>query len=125
MQYQLFSVMNVPSRPKIVIKKMMKKDSMMQEFELRKNQLECSAEQLKFSPTAARQRAVVARIFRNWGMVTVKRVSIAVDYINSRPSVQAWRAFCCEFPAFLLPVAGNLGSVSAKASPRQVARGGF
>ena len=69
MQYQLFSVMNVPSRPKIVIKKMMKKDSMMQEFELRKNQLECSAEQLKFSPTAARHRAVVARILWMVGMV--------------------------------------------------------
>ena len=69
MQYQLFSVMKDPSRPKIVIKKMMKKDSMMQEFELRKNQLECSAEQLKFSPTAARHRAVVARIPGMVGMV--------------------------------------------------------
>ena len=27
----------------------------------------------------------------------------AANYINSRPFVQAWRAFCCEFPAILLP----------------------
>jgi len=47
----------------------MKKDSMMQEFELRKNQLECSAEQLKFSPIAARHRAVVVRILWMVGMV--------------------------------------------------------
>ncbi len=37
-----------------------------------------------------------------------------VNYINSRPSVQAWRAFCCEFPAFLLQMA-----------QKQAARGGF
>ena len=71
----------------------------MQEFKQRKNQLECSAEQLKFTPTAARQMAVVARILRN--MVMIKRVSVTGHYINSRPSVQAWRAFCCEFPALL------------------------
>ena len=26
-------------------------------------------------------------------------------YVNSRPSVQSWMAFCCAFPAFLLPMA--------------------
>ena len=28
-----------------------------------------------------------------------KRVSVTGHYINSRPSVQAWMAFCCAFPA--------------------------
>ena len=35
-------------------------------------------------------------------------------YINPRPTVQARRAFCCEFPAFLLQMA-----------QKQAARGGF
>ena len=55
----------------------------------------------------ARQRAVVVRIL---GMVAItKRVPVTGHYINSHPSVQAWRAFCCEFPAFLLPMAQKLG----------------
>ena len=33
-----------------------------------------------------------------------------VHYINSCPSVQARRALCCEFPAFLLPVAQKQSS---------------
>ena len=32
-------------------------------------------------------------------------VSVAGHYINSRPSVQAWMALCCEFPAFLVRMA--------------------
>ena len=38
-------------------------------------------------------------------MVITKRVSVTGHYINPRPSVQAWMAFCCAFPAFLLPMA--------------------
>ena len=37
-------------------------------------------------------------------------LSILWYYINSRPSVQARRAFCCAFPAFLLPMAQKLSS---------------
>ena len=44
------------------------------------------------------------------GMVITKRVSVTGHYINFRPSVQAQQAFCCEFPAFLLPMAGNQSS---------------
>ena len=48
------------------------------------------------------------------GMVITKRVSVTRHYINFRPSVQARRAFCCAFPAFLLPMA-----------QKRAARGGF
>ena len=47
-------------------------------------------------------------------MVMSKRVSVTGHYINFHPSVQARRAFCCAFPAFLLPMAG-----------KQAVRGGF
>ena len=49
-----------------------------------------------------------------------KRVYVTGYYINTRPSVQAWRAFCCAFPAFLLPVAqktGSKGRIRSKWSP--------
>ena len=39
-----------------------------------------------------------------------KRVSVTWHYINSRPSVQVRRAFCCAFPSFLLPMAQKMGS---------------
>ena len=32
-------------------------------------------------------------------------VSVTGHYINSRPSVQAWMALCCAFPAFLVRMA--------------------
>ena len=47
-------------------------------------------------------------------------VSVTGHYINSRPSVQAWMAFCCEFPAFLLPMAQKQGQktrICSKWSP--------
>ncbi len=50
----------------------------------------------------------MARILENWNLVITKRVSVTGHYINSHPSVQAWMAFCCEFPAFLLPMAQKL-----------------
>ena len=51
-------------------------------------------------------------------MDITKRVSVTGDYINSRPSVQAWMAFCCEFPAILLPMGKN------RAKSRGFARSG-
>ena len=49
-----------------------------------------------------------------------KRVSVTAHYINFHPSVQARRAFCCKFPAFLLPMAQKLsckGRICSKGSP--------
>ena len=37
-------------------------------------------------------------------------VFAAIHYINSRPAVQAWMAFCCKFPAYLLPMAQKQSS---------------
>ena len=42
----------------------------------------------------------MARILENWNLVITNRVSVTGHYINSCPSVQAWRALCCAFPAF-------------------------
>ncbi len=50
----------------------------------------------------------MARILENWNLVITKRVFVTGHYINPRPSVQAWMAFCCAFPAFLLPMAQKL-----------------
>ena len=60
----------------------------------------------------------MARILRK--MVITKRVSVTAHYINSRPSVQAWRAFCCEFPAFCCrwrEKTGSKGRMCSKWSP--------
>ena len=53
-------------------------------------------------------------------------VSVTGHYINSRPSVQAWMAFCCEFPAILLPMAQKTGKkprICSKWSPRSAGSG--
>ena len=42
------------------------------------------------------------------------------EIYNSRPSVQAWMAFCCVFPAFLVPMAQKQsckGRIRSKWSP--------
>ena len=46
---------------------------------------------------AARQMAVMARILGKMVGIT-KRVYATGYCINTRPSVQAWRVFCCSFP---------------------------
>ena len=72
----------------------------------------------ELSPTAARHRAVVVRILRK--MVITKRVSVTQHYINFRPSVQAWMACCCTFPAILLPMVQKLSQkprICSKWSP--------
>ena len=91
----------------------------------------------ELSPTTARHRAVVARMLWNGGMVTVKRVSIAVDYINSRLSVQAWRWIllifanfhecCISFPCSLTSdmKAARIGEIASQGITLQYIRIGL
>ena len=80
----------------------------------------CCQRQATHASCGCRAQAVVARILVNWNLDITKRVSVTSHYINSRPSVQAWMAFCCKFPAFLLPMAQKLsckGRICSKGSP--------
>ena len=45
----------------------------------------------ELTPTAARHRAVVARILENWNLVITKRVPVTRHYSNSRSSVLVWQ----------------------------------